>query len=124
MHGHMHNAAYLSYFEGAISDFLRQVGLSSEFAPDGAFVYHVRKAGVTFEAPTRYEDKIQIFCAPGHLGRSSLRFDGRFLGADGDLRATADVVWICVDRSTGTPCNLPDIVRDGLAPYLTASGPS
>jgi acyl-CoA thioester hydrolase len=121
MHGHVHNAVHLAYFEAAISHFLRRAGLSDRFSPDAAEAFHVRRAEVLFHAPTRYEDTVTLTCAPAQLGRSSLRFDGRMTGADpGDLRATAQILWVCVARATGTPIAIPDPLRSALSPYLPA----
>lgn len=115
MHGHLHNAVHLAYFESAINHFLRVHELSGYFRPDGVLVYHVRKAEVIFQAPTRFEDVVTIRCALGHLGRTSLRFDGAMTGSSpDDLRATAQVVWICVDRKAGKPAPIPDTLRDAL----------
>jgi acyl-CoA thioester hydrolase len=122
MHGHVHNAVHLMYFEAAISHFLRKHGLSDHFNPHGALAYHVRKAEVVFHAPTRYEDHVIVRCAPAVIGRSSLRFAGRLSGADaGDLRATAEIVWVCVDTITGETAPVPDPIRQTLSPFLIAT---
>lgn len=121
MHGHLHNAVHLAYFESAINHFLRVQNLSAHFKPDGGFVYHVRKAEVVFHAPTRFEDSVMLGCAPGYLGRTSLRFDCAMTGQDADdLRATAQIVWICVDRQTGKPAPVPDAVRTALSAFVPA----
>ncbi len=119
MHGHLHNAVHLAYFESAINHFIREQNLSAHFKPDGDLVYLVRKAEVVFHAPTRFEDVVTLKAAPGHLGRTSLRFDCIMAGrAADDLRATAEIVWICVDRKTETPSPLPGAVRDALSAFL------
>ncbi|MFZ5965482.1 acyl-CoA thioesterase [Thalassococcus sp. BH17M4-6] len=120
MHGHMHNAAHVSHFEAAISHFLREAGLSDHFRPDGAFVFHVRKVEVLFHAPSRYDDLVQIDCPIRRLGRSSLGFAPRMTGEDGTLRATAEIVWVCVARGEAGSATIPDNLRAALQPYFVA----
>ncbi|MDJ0626899.1 MAG: thioesterase family protein [Rhodobacter sp.] len=123
MHGHMHNAAHVSHFEAAISHFLRYEGLSEHFAPGGRYVFHVRKVEVLFHAPSRYDDLIEIECRVGRLGRSSLGFSPRMLGPEGELRATADIVWICVERQSSVPSPLPDDLRAALEHHVIPHEP-
>jgi len=123
MHGHMHNAAHLSHFEAGLSHFLRAIGLQDHFGPGGDLMYHVRKTTVTFEAPTRYEDQIRISSAPIRLGRSSITFTGEMQGPDG-VRATAEIVWVCVNRSSGKSQDIPDALRAKLTQHIrTADRP-
>ncbi|MFQ1702241.1 acyl-CoA thioesterase [Loktanella agnita] len=123
MHGHMHNAAYVSHFEAAIGHFFRVERLSGHFAPGGAYVFHVRKVEVQFHAPTRYDDIVKISCSISRLGRSSLGFALQMAGEDGALRATADIVWICVARGASAPSPIPYDLRALLEPYLIAKDP-
>jgi acyl-CoA thioester hydrolase len=121
MHGHLHNAVHLAYFESAINHFIRSRNLSVYFRPDGPFTYYVRKAEVAFHAPTRFEDDVILDCRPVHLGRTSLRFGGAMTGKiSNDLRATAEIVWICVDRKNGKPVPMPDTVRAALVAVVPA----
>lgn len=118
MHGHMHNAAHVSHFEAAISHFIRVADLAEHFAPNGPYVYHVRKVEVEFHAPSRYDDDIKILCSIGHLGRTSLTFAPQMLGADGALRATAKITWVCVDREQSVAVALPSDLRSLLEPHI------
>ena len=119
MHGHMHNAAHVSHFEAAISHFIRFAGLSEHFSPDGPFVFHVRKVEVQFHAPSRYDDSIEIECHVARLGRSSLSFGPHMTGTDGSLRATADIVWVCVDRKSSTATPIVDSLRAALERHIS-----
>lgn len=118
MHGHMHNAAHVSHFEAAISHFIRLEGLSEHFSPGGPFVFHVRRVDVQFHAPSCYDEDIEIACHVGRLGRSSLSFVPRMTGLDGKLRATADIIWVCVARQSSAPTSIPDPLRALLEPHI------
>ena len=118
MHGHMHNAAYVSHFEAAISQFLSAHQLSADFAPTGDTVFVVRKSDVTYEAPCHYDDRIEIVIDLAYLGRSSLAFRGEMRGAAGDLRASAVITWICVDRVKNQSKPIEDRLRTKLGAFL------
>ena len=114
MHGHMHNAAYVSHFEAALSHRLRAQGLDQAFAPYGAQVFLVRKIDVTYAAPCRYDEDISVDVRLGRIGQSSLTFQAQMNG-EGALRASAEIVWICVDRATGKSAPMADELREKLA---------
>jgi acyl-CoA thioester hydrolase len=113
MHGHMHNAAYVSHFEAALSHALRAKGLNQDFAPDGATVYLVRKIEVTYAAPCFYDQEIAIATRLARVGGSSLTFALDLVG-DGVTRATAEIIWICVDKASGQPIEVPAQTRHKL----------
>lgn len=119
MHGHMHNAAYVSHFEAALSHFLRAQGLQDHFSPDGGSVFLVRKIEVTYEAPCRYDEEINVTVRLARIGGSSLTFAPVMAGADGAGRALAEIVWIYVDKASGRPVQISADLRaalEGLAP--------
>ncbi|MGJ3262405.1 MAG: acyl-CoA thioesterase [Salinarimonas sp.] len=124
MHGHVHNAMFLSYFEAAINDFLRDRGLAPHFDPASAVqVYHVKKAELTFEAPAFFEDELQFRVRIARIGRSSLSYGGEIVRcADETLCATVVVVWVCVDPATRRPCPFPEATRLALDQVASEPG--
>ena len=117
MHGHMHNAAYVSHFEAALSHALRQAGLAEGFAPNGQYVFLVRKIEVTYEAPCYYDEEIEVATNLARLGRSSLNFQLRLSVGERNC-ASADIVWICVDKVSGASLAIPQALREPLAVHL------
>lgn len=116
MHGHVHNAVFLSYFESAINDFIRENQLAARFGPVGsAHAYHVKKVDVTYEAPAFFEDELAFRVRIDRVGRSSLTFAGEIVRlAGGATCAHVSVVWVCVDTSTGRSAPIPDDTREAL----------
>ena len=117
MHGHMHNAAYVSHFEAALSHALRQAGLDEDFAPNGQYVFLVRKIEVTYEAPCYYDEEIVVATKLARLGRSSLSFQLMMVVGERAC-ASADIVWICVDKASGASLEIPEALRTALATHL------
>jgi acyl-CoA thioester hydrolase len=94
MHGHVHNAVYLSYAEAAINDFLRAFGLAGEFGPGTTGrSYLVKKAELVFESPLRFDDLLDIHVELSRLGTTSLAFSARVMrGPEAVVCARAEIV--------------------------------
>lgn len=122
MHGHVHNGAYFSYFETAITEFLRGHGLMEHFRPK-AYAYHVKKVEIIYDAPVGFDEAVEIRVRLAGLGRSSLTFAAA-LGLDGNgpPLVTATIVWVCVDAGTRHPAPIPAETRDALAGLLSPEG--
>lgn len=120
MHGHVHNAMFLSYFEAAINDFLRDKGLAAHFSPGSAScTYHVKKAELTFESPAFFEDALDIQIRIVRIGRSSLVFSGNaYRVATASLCAKAEIVWVCVDARLRCAIEIPSATRTAIEKWL------
>lgn len=115
MHGHMHNAAYVSHFEAALSHFLRANALADEFQPDGETLFLVRKVEVTYEAPCHYDETIEVVTKLARIGSSSLTFTPIMQDTEKRAKAWAEVVWIHIDKATGRPVPMAETLKDKLA---------
>lgn len=123
MHGHVHNAVFLAYFETAINDFIRESDLARHFDPAGsAVVFHVKKVEVTYEAPAHFEDELAFRVCIDRIGRSSLTFAGEVVRrADGVTCARVLVVWVAVETAEGRPTPIPERIRAALEKVAVAS---
>src|SRR5437588_8656960 len=102
MHGHVHNATYLSYVENAINAYLRESGLLPHFDPASAeHVYYARKVEIVYNRPVGFDEVVEVSARVGRVGTSSLTFSGR-IDREGELEpaVVAQVVWVCVDART------------------------
>ena len=114
MHGHMHNAAYVSHFEAALSSYLDANGLSEFFAPDGDKIYVVRRVDVTYDASCHYGDDLEVSVQLKKLGQSSLCFTAVMHAGQADVRSKGEIIWVCIDRATKQPCAIPTEIRQAL----------
>ncbi|WP_288586546.1 thioesterase family protein [uncultured Methylobacterium sp.] len=124
MHGHVHNAVYLSYCESAINEYLREHDLSRYFAPDEAgIVYLVRKTELVFNRPSRFEDRLSFTLAITKLGSASIAFSVDVVG-EGETtpRVAATIVWVCVDAGQRSSTAIPARTREALTPLV--AGPA
>jgi acyl-CoA thioester hydrolase len=117
MHGHVHNGAYFSYFETAITELLRNFDLMGCFSPGaGSCDYHVKKVELVYNRPIGFDKLVEVRASLDRIGRTSLTFAGR-IDHDGDAEpsVTATIVWVCVDRETRRAVAIPDGTRAALA---------
>lgn len=119
MHGHVHNAVFLSYVEDAINDFLRRRDLFGHFVPERSGVaYHVRKTELVLEAPAFFQDALEIAVRIDRVGTSSLAFAAdvmRLPEAGAAQRCVAaSVVWVCVDPAARRAVPIPEETREAL----------
>ncbi len=125
--GVVFNARYLDYADIAITEYWRAAKLR-EMAGDQPMEFHVKKATVTWFAPIKPDEMIEVMARTIATGRTSLtqivEIHGvRDDGAD-DLRAVADIVSVHVDLAEHRPMPLPDWLGSMFADFdaQSASG--
>jgi len=126
--GVVFNARYLDYADVAITEYWRAVNFR-EKANGEPMEFHVKKATVTWFAPIKPDELIDVMARTLATGRTSMTQVVEIHGAtdDGsdDLRATVDLVSVHVDLAEHRPMTLPsgiaDIFRefDGQGPSAT-----
>jgi len=106
MHGHVNNATYLNYLEGARMDFLNSIGFDySRFFVEGYSLY-VAKIEISYMAPAFLNDTISVFTEAVKKKKLSGMFR-QTISRDSTVLADAFVTWACVNRQ-GRPVPLPE----------------
>ena len=121
LHGRVHNSVCLTYVENAINEFLRESDLLRYFDPrSGIHTYHARKVEVVYNRPIGFDEAIDIRARVGSIGTTSLTFTGQILReGDSDPSVVAEVVWVCVDLSTGRAAPIPEGTRIALTATMS-----
>jgi len=113
--GVVFNARYLDYADVAITEYWRAVKFR-EYADNAPMEFHVKKATVTWLAPIKPDEMIEVMARTIATGRTSMTqmVEIHGLTEDGadDLRATVDLVSVHVDLDVHRPIPLPDWVKD------------
>jgi len=75
MQGIVFNGHYLTYFDIAVTEYWRQIGLPypQATAETGGELYTV-KATLEYAQPARYDDELDLFIRCSRIGRTSLTF--------------------------------------------------
>lgn len=116
--GHVNNAVYLTYFEIARTEFMRAA--LGEFA----LPFILAEATVSFRAPARFGDDLDVAVAVEHVGGKSWRFGYRITQRATALEvATGSSVQVAYDYAAGRTVAIPDPLRQALVAALVAPLP-
>ncbi len=108
--GVVYNAHYLTYFDVAITEYLRWLDYDYPLGgdPDAGTDFHLVKALVEYRAPVVYDDEIEIGVRIGRLGTTSVTFILAIFPKGGvDLRSTGEIVWVNTDQKAHASAPLP-----------------
>jgi YbgC/YbaW family acyl-CoA thioester hydrolase len=111
------NAHYLMYFDTAIADYWRAVGLPYEAAMvqlDGDI--YVKKATVEYHASARADDQLDVALRCTRIGTASMVFTGAIFRGD-QLLITCELVYVFADPATQTSRPVPQVLRAILTDY-------
>jgi acyl-CoA thioester hydrolase len=100
------NAHYLTYFDIALTEYLRTLGFrgAAGFAGHGTDI-HVVNATLDFRASARHDDELAIGARIEYLGRTSFRFR---MGCFRDAALLVEGRLTYVNAANQTPSPLPD----------------
>ena len=106
------NAHYLTYFDTAITDYWRALGLpyQAAMALMGGDLY-VKKASVEYHASARMDDILDVGMTCTRIGNSSMLITGAIFRGDEHL-ITGELVYVFADPATQTPRPVPQVLRD------------
>jgi len=110
MQGIVFNASYLTYFDTAISEYMRDLGYDLfDHVDETGTDFHTVKVLVEYLAPIRADDEIEVFVRVDRVGRSSLTFLLEIHPAGVErILTTGEVVWVNADQSSHASAALPD----------------
>ncbi|PZO20839.1 MAG: 4-hydroxybenzoyl-CoA thioesterase [Burkholderiales bacterium] len=111
------NAHYLMYFDTAIADYWRALGLPyQESMEQLEGDLYVVKATVEFHASARVDDQIEVAMKCSRIGNSSLTFTGAIFRGDDHL-ITGEIIYVFADPATQKSRPVPSVLRDILSGF-------
>ena len=114
--GIVFNAHYLTYFDVALTEFMR--GRDFDFnamVQDEGVDFHLVKSLVEYKQPIRFDQLIDIGVRPARVGNSSISWHLGIFGADADTcHAVGEIVWVCSRVGEHKSHPLPDMFRNAL----------
>ena len=107
MQGIVFNGHYLTYFDVAVTEYWRAIGLPypETTADTGGEMYTV-KSTVEYHSPARYDDELDILIRCARIGRSSLDFLLQIWRGDTHL-VTGQLIYVHADPKTRKSAPLP-----------------
>lgn len=111
--GIVFNAHYLTWYDEAVSDYIRATGwdYQAEVKATGAD-FHVVRGLVEYKVAIGRRAEIEVAARTTRVGRTSITFQPAVFpqGAD-TLLATGEIVWVLTDQATRRPVPIPDRLR-------------
>lgn len=103
-------AHYLTYFDTAINEYLRDLPYNYiEHVKQTGTDFHVVKVTVEFFAPSHFDDEIEVYVRTGRIGRTSLTFFIEIFPKNGETTLVkGEVVWVNTDQKTYKSVPLPE----------------
>ena len=111
------NGHYLMYFDTAVADYWRLLGLPYEEAMHqlGGDLY-VKKATVEYLASARMDDRLDVALRCARIGNSSMLFEGSIFRGDHRLIG-GELLYVFADPATQTSRPVPPALREILTGY-------
>jgi acyl-CoA thioester hydrolase len=115
--GIVFNAHYLTWYDEAVSDYVRAAGYADDMRPAGA-EFHVVRGLVEYKVAIGPKAELEIGARCTRIGRSSIAFQPAVFARGGDtVLATGEVVWVLTDQATRRPTRIPDDMRQALGRF-------
>ncbi len=112
-------ANYLKFFERARTEWLRSLGVSQHaLLQDLGAMFVVSNTAVTYRAPARLDDELDVSVRVQRLGSASITVAQRATRHDNNgttLVAEGKVKVGCVDAGTFRPRRIPNVITEKLA---------
>ncbi len=114
--GVVYYGRYLPYFDNARLEYMRHLGLMSFWQGNPEFV--MRALEVTYEAPARFDDLLEVFVRTTRVGRTSVACEGAAYRVDDDrLMCTTLMTLVLIDATTRRPTPIPEDYRRAIAAF-------
>lgn len=115
--GIVFNANYLLYVDVAFTELTRAAVGPWSTMTDAGFDCVVADIHLSFRAPARYDDELDVEMAIARLGRSSIETAVTFR-RDDEVLLTGELRHAVVAIETWRSCEMPAFIRDGLGAFV------
>jgi acyl-CoA thioester hydrolase len=116
--GIVFNANYLLYFDVAFTELWREaVGPWQEMVQRGIDAV-VAETHLSFRAPARYDDELQLRVQIARLGTTALTTEIDVVRGE-ELLVAGWLRHVCVDTASWNKTEIPEWVRRGLVPFVS-----
>ena len=116
MAGHIHNAAYLHYFEQARMHFFDSQLKDWDWKKTG---FILKKNIVEYQSPTRLKDLIHVEVECNHIGTKSFTLSYTVKDADNNIKCTGESVVVCFNYISNKTIAIPTVLIDILKNHFS-----
>lgn len=107
------NGNYLVYFDVAMTEYLRAMGLAYQEAVGESLEFVLARFAIDYKAPASFDDPVDTYTGISRIGNSSILFGFEMYNGDNKLLLTeGEAVYVVLDRRTGATTRVPDRFRE------------
>lgn len=112
--GIVYYPVYLTWVEVALSDYCRHLGFRLyHLAELNLFDTVTARAAITYKAPARLDDLVEVYARAARVGNTSITFAYEmYRQGEAPLLAQAEVVYVSYDNKAQRPRRTPEEVRE------------
>jgi len=115
--GYVYYGNYATYFEVARAESIRSLGLSYREIEEEGVIMPVLENYSKYLRPARYDDELTIKLSIPKLPKTRIRYEYEVFKGD-KLIHKGFTVLVFVDKTTGKPCEMPDILGGIINPFF------
>ena len=120
--GVVFNANYLTYLDTGITELWREALGGYQRMIDQGLDMVVVETTLRFHKPARFDELIALELGVTRLGQTSIS-SAHAIKRDGELLLSADLHHVLVDLRTLAKTEIPEWIREGLAPWTVDETP-
>jgi len=116
--GHVFFGNYFTYFDLALTEYLKAIGYSYEtMLGDGVDFYYV-EAGCQYKGRAFFDEILHVHTRIGTIGNTSFTFEFSIFEEKSDrLITTGRIVAVAINRATNKPIRVPRGLRDAVQDF-------
>ncbi|WP_346320043.1 thioesterase family protein [Chitinophaga sp. YIM B06452] len=117
--GYLYYGNYALYYEVGRTDAIRQLGFTYRELEEQGVIMPVAELQVKYLRPAYYDDVITVKTILKELpANHKIQFHSELYNQKGELLNVGNVTLAFVDAKTKTRMNMPEALREKLAPYF------
>ena len=115
---HVFFSHYLTYFDIALAEYMRAIGLSyQDMVASGVDMFYA-EASCQYKGRARFDDLLHVHARIGRIGNTSFTFEfATYKQPSDELIATGRIVAVAVDVKAERPVRVPDELRRAVARF-------
>lgn len=106
--GIVYHANYLSYFERARTELLRELGFEQDELMAQGIAFVVKQLTVDYHHPAKFNDSLKVQTQISQLRRASLGFAQEIFCSQGNLICSGNVQVVCIAHESKRAVVMPD----------------
>lgn len=122
MQGHVFFGNYLTYFDVALTEYVKAVGYGiPDFLNDGADFYYI-ESQCQYKSRSFFDETLHVHAGVSHMGNTSFKFEFAIFEETTDrLVCTGHIAAVAVDKESRKPVRVPQGFRDAVKRFEEGS---